>query len=320
MARVSVIIPAFNAAATLAAAIDSALEQRFDGTLEVIVINDGSTDATPLVIGRYSERIRVIEQENRGPASARNAGTKIARGDYVAFLDSDDVWLPGKLLATLPILETEPKVILVYSDAKQIDADGAETAPSFVPAELAHAPSMADLLKRWWPILPSTVVMRRTAYDACGGFCEEFRHPGLEDPYMWLRAREHGDFAYIRRALVKYRVTPLVERMVKYESSYQWFAERVRERYGKAGDPLIKAVRHAHATALSHKGLIELQRGDQPEARHSFIRALRYEPFAPRIVLRLLRTFLPIPLARALSGRTRLSTVVDCPPPHGRGL
>ena len=91
---VSAIIPVFNGEATVAAAIDSALAQEFDGEVEVIVVNDGSTDATSSVLEAYRGRMTVVDRVNGGPAVARNAGVRASRGEYVAFLDADDIWMP----------------------------------------------------------------------------------------------------------------------------------------------------------------------------------------------------------------------------------
>jgi glycosyltransferase involved in cell wall biosynthesis len=93
MIRVSTIIPTYNNEATLAQAVDSALAQDLDGQ-EIILVNDGSTDGTHGIAAGYGERIRVIEQPNRGFNRSRNAALRIARGEYVAFLDADDIW-PG---------------------------------------------------------------------------------------------------------------------------------------------------------------------------------------------------------------------------------
>ena len=299
--RVSVIIPVYNGAATLAAAIESALAQDF-ADFEVIVVNDGSTDATAAVIGRYRDRVKVVNRENGGLSAARNSGAAVATGEYLAFLDADDLWLPGRLSATAEALDRNPGAVLVYCDAIQVDEDGRELSPSFVSPALARAPTMADLLERWWPILPSAAMVRRSIYDRLGGFFAPMR--SYEDMDFWLRARELGEFEYVARPLIVYRVTPAAERLVKYEQSYRLFVERVNARYGRAARPLLRAIRHAHATALGTRGLYAMRRGAMAEARRSFLRALRYEPANLRNGLRWARTFLPRPLARALTGRT----------------
>jgi len=96
MVKVSTIIPAYNAERTIAQAIDSALSQDYKGH-EVVVINDGSTDSTTAILQKYASQIQVITQSNGGLSAARNAGVGGSTGKYLAFLDADDIWLPGKL-------------------------------------------------------------------------------------------------------------------------------------------------------------------------------------------------------------------------------
>jgi glycosyltransferase involved in cell wall biosynthesis len=305
MSRVSVVIPVFNGAATIGRAITSVLAQRFDGDrLEVIVVNDGSTDASAEVLRGFGDRIRVINQPNRGAAAARNVGAAAARGEYLAFLDADDTWLPHKLAATVPPLERSPAIVLVFSDAIPVDDRGAPVGESYVTPDCAHAPTMAELLERWWPIIPSTAVMRTATFNACGGFVEEFRSAAYEDPYLFLVAREHGEFAYVPERLVHYRYESPGARMVKYLRYREVFMRRVSERYGDAARGLIRGTRRAYASALGYEGLLAMRSGDRLAARRYFASALREQPLDLKAAMRFVRTFLPLRLARALSGRT----------------
>jgi glycosyltransferase involved in cell wall biosynthesis len=298
--QVSVIIPVWNGEATVAAAIESTLGQDFEG-VEVVIVNDGSSDGTASVLDRYRAAVRIVNQENRGLAAARNAGAAVSRGEYLSFLDADDVWLPEKLAKSIATLKEDRGAVLAYSDAIAVDERGNRTADSYLPTALAHAPSMEDLLARWWPILPSTVTMRRETFERCDGFCTEFRR-AYEDVDMWIRAREIGSFHFIPEPLVRYRVTPIGDRMDKYENDYVIFVRRISARYGTAAKSLIATTRRAYVSALSHQGLIALREGKRLEARRQFIRAWRYGPMRGRTILRLIRTFLPAAAARALSG------------------
>ncbi len=302
---IAVIIPVFNGARTIARAIDSTLYQIFDGPLEVVVVNDGSTDATSEVLYQYGSRITVLNQPNSGPAVARNVGVRESRSEFIAFLDADDMFLPGKLARTVSTLASRPNASLLFHNAIGLSRDGRQLCESFVWAERAHAPSLDEMLAVWWPIVPSTVVMRRSAFEACGGFCEDFKTAGYEDPDLWLRVREHGEFIYLPEKLTYYTTSELrTERMEKYMGSRELFFRRLRQRYGYRANRLIESIIRNYVNWLSYQGLLAMQRGDQTLARAYFARILRHHPTHLKSALRLLRTFLPTSLARALSGRT----------------
>ena len=109
---VSVILPAYNAESTILEAVDSVLSQT-DVELELIVVNDGSTDSTLEMLSALSDpRLTILSGSNTGPAAARNRGIKRARGDLIAFIDADDIWLPGKVTNQLAALEAQPSAAL----------------------------------------------------------------------------------------------------------------------------------------------------------------------------------------------------------------
>jgi hypothetical protein len=134
--RVSVVVPAYNLARFLGRAIDSALAQDWPAeALEVIVVDDGSTDETPQVLAGYGERIRVIRQPNGGLVRAVDSGLGAVTGDYVALLDADDEWPTDRLSRHVSFLEAHPEVGLVHGDMTIIDDDGAVLSPSFFAAQ-----------------------------------------------------------------------------------------------------------------------------------------------------------------------------------------
>lgn len=305
MIKVSAIIPVFNGSATLRQAIDSVLDQTSCG-LELIVVDDGSTDSTPAIIESYGGRVRQIRQSNAGPAAARNVGVRSARGKYLAFLDADDRWLPEMLERAIVMLDSDPDCVVAYGNLLMVDSDGRSLATHLIGEQYAHAPSMEEILARMWPIMPSAALIRRSAFDACGGFVEEFRGAGFEDAFLWLRLREQGGFRYIPETLAAWRFSwfPKPLKVQPNRRDRETFARLVRQRYGVDPSRLVAARIRATRSILGYAGLRALQRGDRLLARRAFAGALKLDPLRTRNILRFVRTFLPARLARSLSGRT----------------
>jgi glycosyltransferase involved in cell wall biosynthesis len=302
--EISAIIPVHNGQNTIARAVESALGQH-GANLEVVVIDDGSTDDTASVLAGFNGRIRTIHVPRGGPALARNRGVAESRGRFVAFLDADDQWMPGFASTLKNALRSVSHAVLAFSDIVPVDGHGRQVAHFLRNGDRLRAPSMEDLLKQWWPILPSAVMMEKSAFEASGGFPGEFTTPGYEDPWLWLRARELGEFVCVAEPLVAYEMMPELERMGKYARGFDIFSKLVRDRYGAAGERLIGTMRRSFVSTLGYQGLLHLHRGQMAEARSCFSCAMRYQPGCPRNVLRYARTFMPARLASALSGRTR---------------
>jgi glycosyltransferase involved in cell wall biosynthesis len=206
--RASLIIPTFNHARFLGAAIDSALAQTL-GAVDVIVVDDGSTDDTPAVLARYAGRVRILRQPNRGLSSARNAGLAAARGTFVAFLDADDVMAPTKLAAQLEVLERSPAIGWTYCDVLM------ETVATGATAKASERFGYAARALDGW-LFPELIhgnfipaiapLVRRTALETAGGFDE--RLTALEDWDMWLRLSLIAEARYTPAVLVTYRIRP----------------------------------------------------------------------------------------------------------------
>jgi glycosyltransferase involved in cell wall biosynthesis len=300
----SVIIPVFNGEATLDRAIESALDQDF-ADFEVIVVNDGSTDSTTRILGRYSGRVRVVTQDRKGPPVARITGSVVARGRYLAFLDADDMWLKPKLRKMVAVLDDEPESVLAYSNVIPVDHCGCRIGGLYVTGDVARPPAMTDLLRQLWPILPSAAVIRRSTFESCAASYRQFTKRGYEDCYLWLLAREQGPFQYVAEPLVIYRQPPLNERLYKYRAGFRMFVEFVSRRYGPAGRELVREANRAYGSTLGHLGLLAMAEGQRAQARGYFMVALCFRAFRVRNALRLSRSFLPRAVARMLTGRTR---------------
>ncbi len=269
--RVSTIIPTYNCEATLAQAIDSALAQEIDGH-EVIVVNDGSTDGSAAIIARYGNKIRQMEHPNRGFNRSRNPAAAIAQGEYLAFLDADDFWLPGRLELTCAALDRNPHATLAFGDVIPLNEDGTRGAPWVI----GRAPSLTDLFTRGWRIYPSAVTIRRSAFVACGGFNEQLTN--FSDMYLWMRARELGVFEYVTEPLTIYRTLEFSRVGDKYSGGRKAFARAVRNRYGRAVRPLAAEMDRVLASSLLAKAVMQRDRGEILPACRSVVRATWRSP------------------------------------------
>ncbi len=196
MVKVSVIIPAYNAEKYIHEAIDSVLNQTFKD-FEIIVINDGSTDNTSKILESYGNKIRWKSQENKGQASAQNEGIKIAKGDYLAYLDADDICFPKRLETQVKYLDGHSDVGLVYSDYYQIDDK------RILKIAKSHPFDYLLLLQNNY-ICKSTVMHRRGCLEYPNLFDESIN--GRDDWDMWVRISEKFGMGYINKQLVKYRM------------------------------------------------------------------------------------------------------------------
>lgn len=331
---VSVIIPVFNGERTIARAVESVFAQSCDGKIEVVVVNDGSTDGTASVLERYAGRIRVVNQANRGLAAARNAGAGASSGELLAFLDADDEWLPEKLAVQIPALAKRADAVMVYSDAVQIDSSENQVYDSYTRPDQRRAPTLAEMLSDAWNILPSSLLLRRSTFDEIGGFCEEFRAPIYEDTWFCLLVAERGSFVYLDRPLLRYeRANPVenaekrlgsegsrsalfTERFTHMLGNYETIFRLARGRYGASAAGLIAALEQSRLNFLEGTGMLHLQAGDPEAARHFYALALQYAPWNLRTRARLLWARLPDPARRALGAAlpVRLHRSVAGPP------
>ena len=267
--RVSVVIPTYDRAETLPRAIDSALEQTIDD-LEVVVVDDGSTDETPSVLADYAAadaRVRtVVHATNRGANVARNTGIEHARGEYVAFLDSDDEWRPGKLERQLAALEDRSdEWVGVYCDTSYelSGADGrlrgaaaavlsrADDEPMREGGEELIGPILADEVQ---PGAGSTLLVRTDVAREVGGFDEDLDR--FQDPEFCLRVLREGKLAYVDEPLVVREETGQPSADVVREASEQYLSayDDEVERFEAEGYEIRAAHRLVIAKAYLSEG------------------------------------------------------------------
>ncbi|MEE4265060.1 MAG: glycosyltransferase [Desulfobacteraceae bacterium] len=178
---VSVIIPTYNRAWVLKEAIDSVLAQDFRD-FELIVVDDGSTDNTGQILDAYHQDLMVIRQPNKGVSAARNRGIAAAGGGLIAFLDSDDLWLPRKLSSQIDFFNSNPAAVINQTEEIWI-RNGVRVNPRTRHHKLSgmiFEPSLALCL-----VSPSAVMMKRSLFDEVGLFDEDL--PACEDYDLWLR-------------------------------------------------------------------------------------------------------------------------------------
>lgn len=281
---ITVVIPTFNQARYLADAIRSALAQTHPA-LEIIVIDDGSTDATPDIVKGFHEHVRYIRQPNQGLAGARNAGIAAAGGDFIALLDSDDVWRPDHLALLATAAVRWPEAVAWISSGACIDAAGRD-----LPQSSGHAASSATWIDRRQllranAIIPSAALLHRERLVQCGGFATDPRIHGCEDWDLWLRLSLDGALLSLPAASVGYRLHPssmstnlapmaeaarhVMERAVGAETGdpTQWPADK---RWGWGG-----AYRFCALTSL-------IRAGDWPACVDALRRALAIDPSLAR--------------------------------------
>ncbi|HXH23909.1 MAG TPA: glycosyltransferase [Vicinamibacterales bacterium] len=292
---VAVIIPCYNGSAFIAEAIESALAQTHS-KLEIVVVNDGSTDGSSAVLRRYASRVRIVEQENQGVAAARNRGIETSTSPFIAFLDQDDRWRPEKTVRQLASLRRHPEAALVFCDRLWIDDRGGRIDPP--PHRRPSTPWLRALIRGNF-ILPSTVLLRRDALGA-----ERFvpGTAGSDDWDLWLRLAARWELVHLAEPLVEYRVHACnasrdTEAMMR---GFLTVLSRAIDR-GLPPDVLREADAHRRGV-LEALGHYAFERHDWIEARR-FFRQGRVRWRSPA-GFRLLLASLPPPL-RSLAQQVR---------------
>jgi glycosyltransferase involved in cell wall biosynthesis len=297
---VSVIIPCLNRETLIGQAIESALNQTYQN-VEIVVVNDGSTDRTEKAVQSYmsSGKVRYFKHEvNKGIPAARNTGIRNSLGDYVAFLDSDDMWLPNKVEVQLQAFsqETTGRVGVVWTDAYYVDESGSSrTSGTVLPHNfdfLTNEKVLKLLFMRNF-VLGGTSMVRRTCFDKVGLLDEELRG-GADDYDLWLRLAPYFKFSYV----------PIPLATVRLHGGNHSSVE------GNYGDALViakKAVaRHPELAALYNvtiahlrflQGKYHFEYGRTLEARQHLLETIAHHPISIRALAACMFVYCP-PLGR----------------------
>jgi glycosyltransferase involved in cell wall biosynthesis len=253
MPRVSVVIPLFETERYIEAAVHSALDQTLRD-IEIIVVDDGSTDRGPEIVRRIDDpRVRLVHQENRGLAGARNTGIREARADYIAFLDADDLWSPRKLEALVARLDAGSRVGIAFSSSAFIDEEGRHIGLTQRPAnrriDAGHVFSRNPVGNGSAPVLRRATLDDIAFFDeALGRVCwfdESFRQS--EDIECWTRiaAKARWTFSFVDEPLTLYRIgngglSSNVERQLetwrRFRAKVRAYAPRLEAEHGDVAE------------------------------------------------------------------------------------
>lgn len=287
---ISVIIPTYNRAGIVSCAIESALAQDYR-PIEIIVADDGSTDDSVNAAAQYD--VTVIASDHLGPPGIRNVAVAASKGDYIAFLDSDDVWTEGSLTRRMAVFERGSDIGLVFADAGVIDPETDELAGAYFDGreELSRLDTeplgddglmiisdpIPELLVRSF-VMTSTVVMPRKVWDEVGGFDESLQF--AEDLDLWLRIAECYRLAFSTTIATLYHrredSNSRKQRFVTLESVKVW--SKLHGRYRNAY-PRLRGLFVESLGGWAYKaGLIAAQEQNPVLAREYFATAIRCLP------------------------------------------
>lgn len=290
---VSVIMPAYNARPYIAEAINSVLEQDYPH-VELIVIDDGSRDGTAECAESFGERVKVIRQANAGVATARNKGLAEARGELIAFLDADDVWLPGKLKAQVEYLHAHPETGVVYGVFSRWHAkpDGSFDPP---PSPEVSDPQNSLIAEHSGWIYTKllfdnivhiiTAMVRREVVEKLTGFDQSL--PTGEDYDFWLRMSRHFRADKLNRVLAYYRIhATSITKVPRAENNEYRALKKMLDQYGLVGPDGASVTQRQmndrlYQLCFSH-GYFHYWGGDLSCAKSFFKLAMNYKIYSPK--------------------------------------
>ena len=309
MPRASVIIPAFNAANFILLTLRYALLSSYRD-FEIVIVDDGSTDDLLTILQGCDPRVRVISQPNRGMSAARNLGMEHSDSEYIALLDSDDIWHPEKLTAQVSLMDARRDVGLCFGEFRVWNGIAPIAFPDSVDPE-----SIVSDLSGWiyhklilvsWA-LPSTLLFRREVISSLGPFLTEDHQ--TDDWEFVIRASRHYQFAKLSAVVALYRQhSAQLSRKLKKKNAEREMREAMIRKYGLVGphgEPVEPAElnNRRHASELTF-GASHLEAGELAVGFNCIIRALRLKPLDRRAYLAV-----PKALTKRVLRRSGLSKV-----------
>jgi GT2 family glycosyltransferase len=292
---VSVIIPTFNRGPLLLQTVESVLAQSFSD-YELIVVDDGSQDETESLLAPYRSRLRLVRQANAGVASARNRGWRQSQGQLICFLDSDDLWLPGKLEKQVAFAQAHPQYGLIATEIAPFDADGPRPERSrrnMYPIRNGYV--LEQLLFANW-LQTSTAMIRRDALEQAGGFDEDVGSFG-EDWLLWMKIAAQYPVYFLPDPLVAYRVH--AESLTRHQPQAQFdslmlILERLAVLPQFEGKQNL--IEEARWRVCVGRAKADLAEGESQRASQKLRMAMQIKPFSPQtIALRLFSAIRSLP-------------------------
>jgi len=289
MALISAIIPAYNGATRyLDQALQSMRSQTFRD-VEIIVVDDASTDDTARVVLRFSQARYFRRAENGGQAAARNDGARLAQGKFLAFLDQDDLWEPSFLEEALAALNASPEAALVHCDGHQVNENNEILE---YDGAMKHTRSITQMLRGGHDVATSGSLFRKACFDAVGGYDAQLSI--WEDIDLAIRLYRRFPVVHLPKPLYRHRLYGHnASRGIASERALLG-RKRFLDEHGPACGPGTKeaaALARDWAHYYGDVGKFHLNAGRRSEARQALWQALGYQPMNHKIILRLLRSF-----------------------------
>ena len=275
MALVSVIIPTCNRSSMLKRALDSVLKQTYSN-IEIIVVDDASTDDTSEVIKKYTnESLRYVRVDrSRGGNFARNLGVSKTHGEYIAFLDDDDEWMPDKLSKQLEVFNSGKSLGLVYTGVEVIHTgyDNIYHNQPKLRGDLSKS-----ILTYNYIGSTSSVMIKREIFDNAGGFDIEL--PQLQDYDLWIRICQISNIGYVSESLIKYYVHNNVAQITSSVLKNQKAIEIIDAKYSDLISNLSKKQQGMrYCQRYNAMGKRKLKNGERKESRGYFVRSFKSYP------------------------------------------
>lgn len=254
---VSIVIPAYNAAKFLPEVIQSVLNQSYQNW-ELLVIDDGSTDNTAELVNEYSEqdrRVHLISKENGGVSVARNLGAQLAKGELIAFLDSDDLWLEDKVSAHVSYMTSHPQVGVSFGRVELIETDGKTT--NKLTDNIVDTLQPQDLFYSNPTVTTSNLVIRKSVFQTLNGFDESMQYNEDIDLLFRLAIQDSWEIKSIDQVLVQYRLhsSGLSSTLMKMEEGWVILMNKARQKAPQLVDKHYNAAKAAQLQYLARQTL-----------------------------------------------------------------